>query len=87
MCPPETNRQTNGKLSLGSAKKFAKICASKWLTPIIGIFKPIASPFENEVPAIRAPDKPGPLVTAIPSKFSKPIFESRNVLWIIKFYK
>ena len=43
-------------------------CASRWLTGIIGIFKPWESPFAKETPDKRDPIKPGPFVTAIASK-------------------
>ena len=80
VCPPDTNNDINGGFSFFSEIMGEKICASKWFIPKIGIFKPAASPFEKEVPVINAPDKPGPCVTAIPSKSSRERFDSSKAL-------
>ena len=44
--------------------KFARMCACKWFTSIMGICLAIANPLAKDVPTRREPSNPGPLVKA-----------------------
>ena len=68
--PPDTNKHRNGNKGACSSSglsliKWAKTCACKWFTSIIGTFNDAANPFANEVPTNKDPNNPGPRVNAI----------------------
>ena len=68
--PPDTSRVRKGnegwRLSTpGSLMKFARICACKWFTSIIGSWLAIANPLAKEVPTNNDPSNPGPRVKAM----------------------
>jgi len=67
VCPPETIKAIKGKVGGSSPKKFAKMCPSRWLTPIRGLFKARDKVFAAIIPIHNAPIRPGPWVTAIKS--------------------
>ena len=67
MCPPEINKHRLGKNELSRSKisllsliRAARICPSRWLTPIKGTSKDMDNPFAKLIPTNRDPANPGP---------------------------
>src|SRR5256712_864020 len=78
--PPETTRPSQGGAGARSESSTAIRCPSMWLTPTSGILAAAASDFATWTPTSRAPTRPGPRVTAIPSRLrsSHPAFLSAS---------
>src|SRR2546427_59957 len=70
--PPETTRPSQGGTGARSESSTAIRCPSMWLTPTSGILAAAASDFATWTPTSRAPTRPGPRVTAIPSRLRSP---------------
>src|SRR5512132_1198056 len=70
--PPETTRHTAGVRSGPWSTAFASMCPSRWFTPISGA--PVASAIDlaAAIPTRSAPTRPGPTVTATPSRSPNP---------------
>src|SRR5918995_2194055 len=70
--PPETTKHTAGVSSGPWSTAFARMCPSRWFTPISGA--PVANAIDlaAAIPTSSAPTRPGPTVTATPSSSRNP---------------
>ena len=72
VCPPETTRATYGGSGFPCSRKFAQMWPSRWFTPIRGTRAARETAFAAAIPTRRAPTRPGPTVTATPSRVRNP---------------
>src|SRR6266542_3826593 len=71
VCPPDTTNATYGCSGGEDSRKFAYTCPSRWFTPMNGAPVARATDFAAARPTRRAPTRPGPTVTATPSRSAK----------------
>ena len=65
VCTPDTRRDTKGGFRFFSVIIGEYICASRWLTAIVGMLLLQPRVFDKDAPANKGPSRPGPFVKAI----------------------